>query len=192
MLASRRRAARRAGFTILEVLLVGSLTALLAGMLVQTWSAYDRAATEIAARCELAQEADFAVSQLALDLAAADPTLGPLVGLRYSPDLGGRLELCHDGGSAPDGRADWDPSGSDVIVAYALLNPGAPGPLLRRVGAAGEPAVVAHSVLAIRARTLVAPFVQIDLTLRHPLPNLVRRPTPSPLERTYTLIATLP
>ncbi len=190
---ARRSGPRRSGFTILEVVLVGFLTALLAGLLVQTWVAYDRAATEVAARCELVQEADFAVSMLANDLGGTDSTLGPLVGLRFSSTSGGQIQLCYDGGSSPNGLADWDASpGPDVIVTYALSNPGTPGPLVRQVSTSGDSQIVAYHILTLQVRTLPKPYIQIDLTLRHPLLNLIQKPTPGPLERTFTLIATQP
>jgi type II secretory pathway pseudopilin PulG len=193
MRAGTRRRTRRDGFTLVELVVVGFLTVFLSGLMALVWSAYDRAATEVVARCELAQEADFAVAALAEDLAGIDQA-GPLVGLRYRDIGADRLELWYDGGP-PNGRADWDDpaTSTDSVVVYEVtVAADGSATLTRRVGYFGVSSVAAHHVVALRARSLNDPFVQIDLTLRHPLPDLVRKPSPMPLERTYTLIATQP
>lgn len=194
MQALRSSRQRRGGFTIIEVVLVGFLTTMLAGLLVRTWAAYGHAATEVAARCELMQEADFAIASMAADLAGLatdlpnlDGKAAPLVGLR--PWNGG-LQLCFDGGTSPDGLPDW--TSPDVVVTYAPPDSGQPGPLVRTVSTSVDMRIIAYHVRTIQFQPLNTPFVQIDLILSHPISNLVRSPAPGPLERTFTLIATQP
>src|SRR5581483_6765548 len=146
---SPRRAPVR-GFTLIELVLVASLSSFLAMLLAATWSALYRSAAQVSARCELAQEADFAASSLAADLSRTDGSLGPLVGLRYSLGAGaGRLELCFDGGTSPDGLPTWDSvTGPDTVVVYEVQGEVGSEALVRWVGASA-PTVAARHVAGI-------------------------------------------
>lgn len=124
-LAMRRLArcdtSRRRGFSLIETLIVSTFMGFLAVLISTTWSAFIRPTVEVAQRSRIAQEANLAVASLSRDLAGslADNPAGSistfrLVG-RMQPD-NSRLRLCFDGGTAPNGTADW--SDPDTIISY--------------------------------------------------------------------------
>jgi type II secretory pathway component PulJ len=120
-LSPRLRPRSHRGFTLLEITIVSAFMGFLAVLISTTWSAFIRPTAEMAQRCRIAQEANLAVASLSRDLAGslADNPTGNiakfrLVG-RMQPD-NSRLRLCFDGGSTPNGTADW--SDPDTIVTY--------------------------------------------------------------------------
>ena len=66
---ARGRSRRRAGFTLVELTVSGLLVGMIAALLAAAWPAFNRAATEVAMRGRLAQEADLALNRIAQDLA---------------------------------------------------------------------------------------------------------------------------
>lgn len=112
---------RRRGFSLIEATIVSILMSFLAVLLSLVWSAFLRPTSDIAIRCRIAQEANLAVASLTRDLAGsyADNRTEmkekyKLVG-RMEPD-GSQFRLCFDGGSTPNGIADW--AAPDLMIRY--------------------------------------------------------------------------
>ena len=102
----------RRAFTLIETLIVSGLMGFLAVLISATWSAFIRPTTDIANRCRIAQEASLALASLSRDLGGslADNLTGTtsqyqIVG-RMQPGTS-QLRICYDGGSTPNGPADW-------------------------------------------------------------------------------------
>jgi type II secretory pathway component PulJ len=115
----------RPGFSLVEFVVASGLLVLLSALLAQTWSGLVRPTTDLAIRGRLCQEARLATAALARDLGGslANPegrsgprTLYPFVG-RLQPG-NSQLWLCFDGGSPPNGLADW--GAPDTVIIYAL------------------------------------------------------------------------
>jgi type II secretory pathway pseudopilin PulG len=144
---SSKKPRLRTAFTLVEVLVAGSLMALLSMLLASVWSGFGRPMVEAAARAQIAQDANLAAASLARDfggsLANAEGRLGgiavgKLVG-RMQPD-GAVLRLCFDGGPAPDGVAEWgDP---DTVITYQIQD----GNLVRWDEQSGTVFTVARNV----------------------------------------------
>jgi type II secretory pathway component PulJ len=175
---SDRPARARTGFTLAEAVVVSGLLACLAVLLARSWYGLVRPTADLAARARLAQEADLAAAALARDLGGslANPegrtgprTLYPLVG-RLQPG-GSQLWLCFDGGSPPNGAADWGPP--DTVIVYELQG----DRLVRWDQNAGTTFTAARHVSGFTVRDLGG-RVQIQLTFTY-----------RGLTRTYTLVA---
>ena len=137
----------RCAFTLVEVMVVSSLTTMLALVLASVWSGLGRPLVEATERAQIAQEAHLAALSLAHDfggsLATNDARLGSLaegqlVG-RMQPN-GTILRLCFDGGPAPDGLADW--GDLDTVISYQVQN----GSLIRWNENTGATFTVARNV----------------------------------------------
>ncbi|MDB5334511.1 MAG: hypothetical protein JWN70_130 [Planctomycetaceae bacterium] len=167
----------RRGFTLLETTIVSAFMGFLAVLISTTWSAFIRPTADVAQRCRIAQEANLAVASLTRDLAGslADNQTGTkakyqVVG-RMQPD-NSQLRLCFDGGTTPNGTADWgDP---DTIITYYVDS----NQLIRWDENAGTTFTVAKDVDALYVEDIGDGEVQIRLTFHF------RRIT-----QTYTLIA---
>src|SRR5690606_31805324 len=119
---------RRAGFTLLELLISGLLLGLLASLLASAWPVFFRAATEVAMRVQLAQEADLALARIAGDLAG----IGDAPGDRRCLVEAARREVDDDGDPTEEVYVDlsyhgtWgrgeapEPWEADRVVSYRL------------------------------------------------------------------------
>jgi prepilin-type N-terminal cleavage/methylation domain-containing protein len=116
---------RRNGFTLVEAMVVSGLMAVLALLLSSLWAGFGRPATNVIARCRVAQEMNLAVNALARDLGGSlagnqgrlgHKTDSQFVGWMLPGNL--QLWLCFDGGTAPNGIADWAPP--DTVIVYML------------------------------------------------------------------------
>ena len=160
--------ARRPAFTLLETLMVTGLTALLVLLLSAAWAGFGRPAANAVARCRVAQEASMAVAALSSDLGgylADSPgrlgakTLWPLVG-RMQP-AGNQLWLCFDGGTTPNGSADW--ASPDTVITYALQGT----QLVRTNQSTGATFVVANDVQSLSVQDLSGGLFEIQLTFSY-------------------------
>jgi prepilin-type N-terminal cleavage/methylation domain-containing protein len=116
---------RSRGFTLVEVTVVSGLMAVLALLLSAVWAGFGRPATETIARCRVAQEMNLAVDSLARDLAGSLAGNAGRVGRKRDSQFVGwmlpgnsQLWLCFDGGTAPNGIADWAPP--DSVIVYMV------------------------------------------------------------------------
>jgi type II secretory pathway component PulJ len=116
---------RRCGFTLVEATVTSGLMAILAVLLSSLWAGCGRPATDVIARCRVAQEMNLAVGALARDLggslAGGAGRLGrqsdaQFVGWMLPGDM--QLWLCFDGGMPPNGLPDWAPP--DTVIAYLV------------------------------------------------------------------------
>ena len=106
--------------------MVSGLMAVLAVLLSSLWAGIGRPATDVIARCRVAQELNLAVNSLARDLGGSlSDSAGRLGGRRDDQFVGwllpGNLQLwlCFDGGSPPNGVADWAPP--DTVIVYMVV-----------------------------------------------------------------------
>jgi prepilin-type N-terminal cleavage/methylation domain-containing protein len=158
---------RRPAFTLVEVLVASSLMTTLAVLVATTWSALGRPLVESVARAQIAQDASLAASTLARDFGGYLPgnegrvggtADGLLVGcVQVSHTI---LRLCFDGGSSPDGLAEWaDP---DHVITYQVQD----GDLVRWDEQSGSTFIVARHVDEM-ALDNVAGGIEIRLTFMH-------------------------
>lgn len=165
------------GFTLLEATIVSMLMAFLAVLISTTWSAFVRPVADMAMRCRVVQEASLAVASLSRDLAGslADDSTGSKTKFsqvgRMQP-ANAQLRLCFDGGTTPDGVANW--SAPDYVVSYYLDS----NKLIRWNENAGTTFVVARDVDTFEVLDLGGDQVQINLTFQY-----------RTVTQTYTLIA---
>ncbi len=173
---------RHKGFTLLEVTITSGLMALLAMMISAAWTSVGRSSTDLIVRGRLFQEMDLAVSALSRDLGGslADPAArlgnknqGRWIG--WMQPATGQLWLCYDGGSDPDGVADW--GFNDMVVVYRVES----GWLVRTDRATRTSFTVAGHVKELEILSLGADTVGIQLTLEY-----------RQLTRTCTLIVRVP
>lgn len=167
----------RNGFTLIEAAIVSVLMGILAILLSATWSAFIRPTVDIADRCRVAQEASLAVGSLTLDLAGsyADNRTGArskfaVVG-RMQPDSS-QLRLCFDGGTTPNGTADWGTP--DYVVTYYVDS----NKLIRWDENSGTTFVVARDVDSFQTVDLGGGQLQLKLTFKY-----------RKIDQTYTMIA---
>lgn len=170
MRPATRPARRPRGFTLVETAVTCLIASVLLATVGTTWMAFDRASSEVIARCELAEEADLALTRLADDLrgwgATHPESRAPVV----LPD---QLQVvCQD-----------------RTVVYTVGN----GQLVRTVEGTTEPAeVVARRVERLDARRAVdgEPLYEVALTVAIPFPT--RGGGRRAIERTFTLTTVLP
>jgi len=119
------------GFTLLEITITSGLTVFLAILLSSVWGGIEKFTADAIGRGQLVQEIDFAVASLSRDLGGGLPVMAAQTFIGGKPDhdrwIGWQhpddteLWLCFDGGTCPDGAADW--SGTTAsIIRYALEN----------------------------------------------------------------------
>lgn len=168
---------RRHGFTLVEAAIVSVFMGFLAVLLSATWSAFLRPTSDIADRCRVAQEANLAVASLTRDLAgsyAQNRTAGKsdyaIVG-RMQP-ANSQLRLCFDGGTSPNGTADW--GAPDFVVSYYVDS----NNLVRWEEDSGTTFVVARDVDSLEVVDLGGGQVQLKLTFKY-----------RKIDQTYTMIA---
>ena len=168
---------RRSGFTLLEATIVSALMAFPAVMISATWSGFVRPTADITQRCRVAQEANLAVASLTRDLCGSlaedrtgSKTKFKVVG-RMQP-ANSQLRLCFDGGSSPNGLADW--ASPDIIITYEVQS----NKLIRWNETSGTTFTVARDVDKFEAQDLGSGKVQIKLTFKY-----------RKITQTYTLIA---
>ncbi|HLA83990.1 MAG TPA: hypothetical protein VJL29_04275 [Thermoguttaceae bacterium] len=171
---SELRRPRGKGFTLMELMIVSMMTTFLAMLFASAWAGFGQPSADTLVRCQIAQEAQLAVTSLAADLGGSLPNAptgvrenGRLVG-RLS--VGSQLKLCFDGGDL-NGTADWtDP---DVVITYYVNDD---NQLVRWNETADTDFVVASNVESMSPTDRLE-GVRIDLTF------LFRNES-----RTYTLI----
>ncbi len=172
---------RRAGFTLLELMVVVVLLSFLAVLLARLWRGVGRPTAELAARGRLSAEANLAVTALARDLGGSlagpggslgDRGQGRFVG-RMLPG-NGQLWLCFDGGELPNGVPDW--AAPDTVIVYQVQN----GCLLRTDQSAGTTFTVARHVTAMDLTDL-GTSVQVRLSFSY-----------RGVSRTFTLMVCYP
>jgi type II secretory pathway component PulJ len=163
------------GFTVMEMMIVGAMTTLLAILFSAAWSGLGQPSADALVRCQVAQEAQLAAAALVADLGGSLPGQtggtkgnGRLVG-RMEPE-GSELRLCFDGGGL-NGSADWGIP--DTVIRYYVED----NKLIRWNETADTTFYVASNVESMTLSDL-GNGVQIDLTF-----------TFRDLSRTYTLIA---
>jgi type II secretory pathway component PulJ len=170
---------RHGGFTLLETLLVAGLMSLLVLLISAGWAGFGGPTVDALVRCKVAQEARLAVAALSADLGGYPATgqgrpgtvaQSAFVG-RQQPG-GSQLWLCFDGGTNPNGLADWGPP--DTVIVYQVQN----GCLVRQDQAAGTSFTVARYVTGFTAQDLGGGQVQLQLTFTY-----------RAITRTYTWIA---
>lgn len=168
MRTHRQGHGRREAFTLLETILATGLTALLAVLVSAAWAGFGRPAANVVARCRVAQEAAMAVAALSNDLGGyladapgrlGDTTQLTVVG-RLQPG-GTQLWLCFDGGSSPNGVADW--GSPDTVVVYALQE----SSLIRTNQATSTSFTVANDVQAFTVQDLGGGLFEIQLTFSY-------------------------
>ncbi|MBI3466230.1 MAG: hypothetical protein HY000_24715 [Planctomycetes bacterium] len=170
LLWSHRRA-----FTLTEAVIVSALMAFLAVLLSTAWGAWGRPSAEVADRLHIAQEAQLAAASLTRDLCGswAQDQSGTknkykFVG-RMQP-ANSQLRLCFDGGTTPNGLADW--ATPDVVITYYVQSK----KLIRWDETSGTTFTVARDVDNL-ALTNLGNRVQIKLTFKY-----------RKLDQTYTMI----
>lgn len=165
------------GFSVLESMMACVLSTILVGVSCSAWIAFENAAAEVIARCDLAQEADLALAQLADDLRGA--TSGRPDTFRIEPGYDPELGVYMD----PVIRYD------DLVIQYEVVD----GSLLRRVNPPdGGVMVLARHIerLAIRADYPMPGVWEFSIVGR--LPVRERGQTDAELRRVFHLIAVMP
>jgi type II secretory pathway component PulJ len=173
---------RRDGFTLIEMSVVCFMSALMGTLMAGAWSAFGRPASDVDARCRIAQEASLAAESLARDLSGYQPGSGFVPGGKASGKFVGRMEpensalwLDFDGGSSPNGVADW--ASPDAVVVYQLVE----DRLVRWDQQAGTTVTVARYLTSFRATDLGNGSVSLQLSFAY-----------RSFRRTYTLIGVDP
>ncbi len=171
-------AGRRRGFTLVEAAVGTGLFALLSYLICQAWAGLGRPAADVAARARVASEARLAVAALARDLGGSLANPEGRLGVKELSRVVGRLQpggtqlwLCLDGGTAPNGTADW--AAPDTVIIYEVQD----RKLVRWDQTAGTTIVVARDVDSLSTQNL-GDSVRIVLTLSY-----------RTVSRTYTLVA---
>lgn len=163
----RRGGRPRRGFTVLELSVATGLLALLAILIGNVWVGFGRPAAEAARRARRATEAGLAAAALAADLGGnlADESGQRLEGKALLRFVGRQepgetqLWLCFDGGTSPNGVADW--GAPDTVIVYQVEA----GVLVRQDLAANTSRAVAGDVAGFAAVDLGNVRVQLTLTL---------------------------
>jgi hypothetical protein len=159
----------------MEATLVSALMVFLAVLLSSAWSGMGRPLVEAVARSRVAHEASLATASLARDwggnalVATGEQAEGRLVGRTIVS--GSELWLCFDGGTNPNGLADW--TAPDTVIVYDVQA----NQLIRTNQNSGTAFTVATDVQSL-ALTDLGDGIQIDLTLDF-----------RDINRTYTMIA---
>lgn len=154
----------RFGFTLLEAVLTSALMSLLVLLLSEAWSGLGRASLDTLARCRLTQEASLAAAALAQDCAGSLPaTTGPMEQGQWVGRMlvsNAELWLCFDGGTDPDGTADW--ASPDTVIVYVVQS----NKLVRNDQASGTTFTVARNVDSMTL-TELGDAVAVDLTMSY-------------------------
>jgi prepilin-type N-terminal cleavage/methylation domain-containing protein len=124
----------RRGFTLIEVMLVAGLTVFLSVLLSSVWKNISLFTADAVGRGQLMQEMDLVAASFSRDLAGGLPYPANATYSNGKPDSGrwiawqtnvdkNDLKLCYDGGSPPDGTADWTGATDTVIHYYLAADP---------------------------------------------------------------------
>jgi len=155
---------RPAGFTLVEVMIVGALMSFLVMLISGTWTGVGRSVVDAIARCRVSQEVNLATETLSRDFsgglaeqATGPRKLGSMVGCLAVP--GPELWLCYDGDPV-NGVADW--AAPDSVVTYTLQD----NRLLRSNLQAGTAFVAAGNVEQMQLAEQ-PDGVTIDLTFKY-------------------------
>ena len=174
-----RKRGRRGGFTLIEMAVVCLMLCLLATMMAGGWSAFGRPASDVEARCRIAQEASLAAESLVRDLSGykpgADGRAGGLGSSKFLDRMqpeNAALWLCFDSESNPNGTPDW--GSPDAVVVYQLMD----DRLVRSDHLAGTTVTVARylSGLQVLDQPGLTPGVMVQLSFSY-----------RNFQRTYTL-----
>jgi type II secretory pathway component PulJ len=141
----------RRGFTVLEATVASTLVGFQALLIAAAWSGLGRPLRDTTALVEIQEEAQRAANFLAEDFGGQIDSA--LLGKKKKGKKAGKmavgqaqLRLCFDGGSDPNGVADWaDP---DTVVTYSLQS----GELLRTNQSTGGVAMVARYVEEVKVK----------------------------------------
>jgi hypothetical protein len=150
---------------------------LLAMLLGATWGAFGRPLVEADTRGRLALEAQMVATALAHDLGGSVSTTGGRADGRFVGRMitgGDRLRLCFDGGTTPNGLADW--SAPDSVMTYFINKNGSIPELVRLDESSGATFTVARYVTSMSLVDL-GNGVQVELTLSY-----------RNMTKTYTLV----
>jgi type II secretory pathway component PulJ len=169
MMPSRRSRFRRtAGFTMLEIMVASLVMTLLVVLLSQVWVGMIRPTTDMICCSQLDQEAKLAAAALAADLGGSLANPEGRLGTQPQYKYVGRLEpansqlwLCFDGGSSPNGVADWGPP--DSVIVYEVQD----GSLVRFDQTAGTSVPIARHVDSFATQDLGDGRVQLQLVLSY-------------------------
>lgn len=199
---ARARQGRR-GFTVLELMIAGGLTAMLGILLLTACAAYGRAAAEVIARCRIAEEADLAIHALSADLGANLPSSvagakdrGLPTAISVASD-GSRLAITFEDAVAPENsRVVVYEIRQDQTELAQLQAQVQRRKLVRWVESLSPPAVVeeervvAWDVKALEALVIQSGWREFRLTFAVSFPD--KGLDDSSLERTYSLLAMSP
>jgi type II secretory pathway pseudopilin PulG len=128
------RKRRRSGFTLLELLIVGTLGTLVMVSITNAWIWYARTSNTMHVDAQLNRELKLAAAAIAQDY-------GPALAARTTD--GSSLQLDYDNNS--DSTAQW--SAPDGLVEYSLTD----GKLVRHDDSAGTDVPMANNITAIAA-----------------------------------------
>lgn len=172
----------RSGFSLVEVSVTSALMAMLAMLLADGWAAIGRPLIDTAAQCRIAHEAQMALACLARDLGGNDADEAGHIGAKSASRFVGRTQpggsqlwLCFDGGTPPNGSAEW--GAPDTVITYEVVN----ASLVRWNQTADSTFVVAGHVTDFVLTDLGGGHLRIELTF-----------TCRNITRTYTFIAVDP
>ena len=154
------------GFTLVETTLANALSGLLVVFIAQAWFGIGRGLADTIAQCRLAQEANMMVTSLSRDTGGSLASMtgqieekkkGKATG-KFVPDSS-QLWICFDGGSNPNGEADW--ASPDTVIVYRVES----DKLIRENRTLGIQQTIAHNVHAIEVKDK-GRFTQIEVTLK--------------------------
>lgn len=159
---------RRRGFTMLEITAASIVMTMLVLLLGVVWSGMIRPTADIVVCSRLDQEAGLAEAALAADLGGSLSNPEGRIGTQPQYKFVGRLEpgndqlwLCFDGGSPPNGVADWGPP--DTVIIYQAQG----NQLVRIDQTAGTSVPVSSDVVSFQAQDLGNGSVQLQLVLSY-------------------------
>jgi len=132
------RTPARSGFTLLELLIVGTVGMIVLSILVEVWRWYGHSTYEQQVSVALCQELKLAAEAIAQDY-------GPAIASRTTN--GADVQIDFDGGGK-NGVADW--ASPDTVVQYSVVD----GKLLRTdVFGGSDPVVIAGHFQTLEAST---------------------------------------
>jgi hypothetical protein len=140
---------------------------LLSVILGATWGAFGRPLIDADTRCRLILEARMAATALAHDVGGNVNATGTRASGRFVGRIctaSNQLRLCFDGGSSPNGVADWGPP--DSVITYSINPDGPTSALVRLDETTGATFTVARYVTSMNLVELGS-GVEIQLTLSY-------------------------
>jgi prepilin-type N-terminal cleavage/methylation domain-containing protein len=175
-------AGRQTGFTLLEVLMVSILSSILMLVLSATWAGLGRPTKDLIQRSLVIHEMRLAAAALTLDLGGSLPGPQGVLGSQAQNRFVGwmqpadsQLWLCFDGGSQPNGVADWAPP--DTVIIYQIEG----DRLVRWDMSAGTSFTVARYLQSFQVTARDSATIEIDLAFQF-----------RDVQNTYILVARMP